>query len=420
MISKILNLFQKQWFAVFIFTSLLFFQLIYSFLSPSSGQTAAWQPISPYLPKFSIENSDNFVLNKIYPLISPQYRLNSDIGHNLELGRYFSAEYFKGDLFLQRPLYPFLIFLTSLLTKFFIPTSYGVIFGLAILINFVLISAAVAVFFLLLKKFFSLKVAWLSSILLIFSPYVHSYINQPLAEMLMAFAVIMSCYLLQNYIKKPSLSKLALFSLIIGIFMLGKMFFAISIFILLLALYFKRYREAIVFGFLQLAPLLLWYAFVTQVWQITYFVNEVQNWHFGVWVFEMLRWPWSTTYRVLLNIVPDFITALIFSFLLMPVVFSVYGFQKLPFRSKNIVYFGAIFSIFILGFLMGHYFLRHVFLLFPIIYPTAVLGMEKIADFLKKYSPVLAPLFYAAVVIFMILISNINIYQVFNYNDFHR
>ena len=201
----------------------------------SSGQTAAWQPISQYLPKFSIENSDNFVLNKIYPLISPQYRLNSDIGHNLELGRYFSAEYFKGDLFLQRPLYPFLIFLTSLLTKFFIPTSYGVIFGLAILINFVLISAAVAVFFLLLKKFFSLKVAWLSSILLIFSPYVHSYINQPLAEMLMAFAVIMSCYLLQNYIKKPSLSKLALFSLIIGIFMLGKMFFAISIFILLLA-----------------------------------------------------------------------------------------------------------------------------------------------------------------------------------------
>lgn len=419
MTNKILSLFQNQRFIVIVLISFLLLQLIFSFLFPSNGQTAAWQPISQYLPKFTVENSDNFILNKIYPLISPQYRLNSDIGHNLELGRHFSPEYFKGDLFLQRPLYPFLIFSASLLIKPFIPTSYGVIFGLSILINFILISAAVILFFSLLKKLFSLKVAWLSSILLIFSPYVHSYINQPLAEMLMAFAVVLSVYLLYNYIKKPSTSKLVIFSLIIGMLMLGKMFFAISIFILLLAVCFRRYKEAIVFSLIQLIPLLLWYLWVTQVWHIPYFVNEVQNWHYGVWIIEMLSWPWQTTYRVLLNVLPDFITALIFSFLLIPVVFSLLGFKKLPFKSKNIIYFGSIFSVFLLGFLMNSYFLRHVFLLFPIIYPTAILGMERTADFFKKYNHFSAPIFYAITIIFIIIISNINIYQVFNYNDFH-
>lgn len=419
MINKMSILFQKQWFVVFVLISLLFIQLVYSFLSPSNGQTSAWQPISQYLPKFTTENSDNFILNKIYPLISSQYRLNSDIGHNLELGRHFSSEYFKGDLFLQRPLYPFLIFSASLPTKFFIPTSYGVIFGLSILINFILISAAVILFFSLLRKLFSPKVAWLSSILLIFSPYVHSYINQPLGEMLMAFAVVLSAYLFHNYIKKPSSSRLIIFSLIVGILMLGKMFFAIAIFILFLAIYFKRYKEAIIFALIQLIPILLWYLWVTQVWQIPYFVNEVKNWHYGVWVFEMLYWPWQTTYRVLLNILPDFITALVFSFLLIPVIFSILGFQKLPFKSKNIIYFGSIFSVFLLGFFMGSYFIRHVFLLFPIIYPTAVLGVERTADFLKRYNPFLAQLFYAAIIILIILISNINIYQIFNYNDYH-
>ncbi len=104
------------------------------------------------------------------------------------------------------------------------------------------------------------------------------------------------------------------------------------------------------------------------------------------------------------------LTALIFSFLLIPVVLSIFGFSKLPFKSKNIIYFGSIFSVFLLGFLMNSYFLRHVFLLFPIIYPTAVLGMER---------KIPSPIFQAIIIGIIILISNINIYQIFNYNDFH-
>ncbi|MBI2450069.1 MAG: glycosyltransferase family 39 protein [Candidatus Nealsonbacteria bacterium] len=404
------NIFQKQWFVFFVLISFIIFQLIYSFLFPSNGQTSAWLPISQYLEKFSSESSDNFLLSKIYPLISPQYRLNSDVGHYLELGRNFSKEYFAGSPFLQRPLHPFLIFLASLPTKFFIPTSYGVIFGLSILLNFILISATVILFFFLLRKLFSLKVAWLSSLLLIFSPYVHGYINQPLAEMLMAFFVVLSCFLLHNYIQKSSVFKLVLFSLIVGIFMLGKMFFALSIFILLLAICFKRCKEGVIFLMIHLAPLFLWYLWVRQVWHIPYFVNEVQNWHFGVWFFEIFYWPWQKTFQIFVNVLPDFVTALTFSFLVIPVILSVLGFRKLPFKHKNAIYFGSLSSVFLLGLIMGAYFIRHVFLLFPIIYPTAVLGMER----LNKSS-----IFQAIIIGIIMLISSINIYQIFNYNDFH-
>lgn len=402
---------------IFALISLLFFQLIYSFLFPSVGSNDNWQPITSYLPKFQEESSDNFFLAKIYPLISPQYRLNSDIGHYLELGRNFSAEYFRGSPFLERPLYSFLIFLFSLPFRLFGAPGYGIIFASAILVNFILISAAVLLFFLLLKELFSLKVAWLSSILLIFSPFVHSYINQPLAEMLMAFAVVLSAYLIHNYIKKPSFFKLIFFSFIIGVFMLGKMFFAISFFILLMAIYFKRCREGLVFLAVHLMPFLLWYLWVNRVWGIGYYSHQMKDWDMGVWVFKIFHWPWQETYQTLFALLPNFITALIYSFLLIPIIFSIIGCQRLPFKSKNIIYFGAILSVFALGFLAKFYFLRHVFLLFPIIYPTAILGMETVANRVKQYRPFLEPLFYVIVISLMIIISNINIYQIFDYNN---
>jgi len=402
---------------ILVLTSLLFFQLIFSFLFPSCGSNDNWQPITTYLPKFAITSSDNLFLAKIYPLISSHYRLNSDIGHYLELGRYFSAEYFKGSPFLERPFYPFLIFFFSLPFRFSGVPSYGIIFALAIFVNFILITLAVLLFFHLLEKLFSSKVAWLSSVLLIFSPFVHSYLNQPLAEMLMAFAVSLSAYLLYNYAKKPSLTKLIGFSLIVGLLMLGKMFFAISFFILILALYFRRFKEGAVFLAVHLVPFFLWYLWTTKVWGLLYYSHQMRDWDMGVWVFKIFHWPWSETYRVLLNLVPNFTTALIFAFLLIPVIFSVIGFRGMPFKSKNIFYSGSLVAVFLLGFLAKFYYIRHIFLLYPIIYPTAVLGMEKTVGILGKHQKWLTPVFYAIVLGLIIIISNINIYQVFDYNN---
>jgi len=407
-------------FAAIALVFLLFLQLVYGFLFPSAGFSDNWQPISAYLPKFQIEDSDDLILSRIYPLISSNYRLNSDSGHYLELGRNFSSEYFNGSPFLERPLYPFLIFFTSLPFRIFSAPSYGIVFGLAILVNFILISAGVLLFFFLLQRLFSLKTAWLSSILLIFSPFVHSYLNQPLAEMLMAFAVVAAAYLLHNYISKPSFLKLIIFSLLIGALMLGKMFFAVSFFVLLLAVYFRRYKEGAIFFMVHLVPFLLWYLWVAKVWRLAYYSHQVKDWDMGIWVFKIFAWPWHETYQVFLGALPNFITALFYAFLIIPVIFSVIGFRKLPFKEKNIFYFGSILSVLALGFLAKFYYLRHVFLLFPIIYPTAVLGMEKAASYFRRSKPLqLLPcwVFYVIVIVLMSIVSNINIYQIFDYNN---
>ena len=63
------------------------------------------------------------------------------------------------------------------------------------------------------------------------------------------------------------------------------------------------------------------------------------------------------------------------------------------------------------------YAFRHVFLLFPIIYPTCVLGIDEVAGRLKWHKPWMAKLFYVVIIGLIILISNINIHQIFNYNQ---
>ncbi len=412
---KIEELFSGQRLAALALISFLFFQLIYSFLFPACGLDANWLSPTTYLPKFTVESTDNFLLEKIYPLISPEYRLNSDVGDYLELAQNFNPQYFEGHVFLNRPLYPFLISLLSLPFRLFTEPSYGIIFGLAIFLNFILITAAVLLFFSLLKKLFSLRVSFLSSMLLVFSPYVHASLIQPLAEMLMVFAVIASVYLLCNYIKKPSVPKLSIFSLIIGVFMLGKMFFAIPIFILVLAIYFRRYREGIAFLIIHLIPLGLWYLWVTQAWHLPYYLHEAQHFQMGVWLFSVFHQPWSETLRILLAALPNFIRALVYGFLLIPVLFSIIGFGALSFKSKNILYFGALFSVFALFLIMNFYLAHHVFLLFPIIYPTAILGIDGVATRLKRYKSWYSSAFCVMIISLTILISNINVYRVFDY-----
>ncbi|MFH1423758.1 MAG: glycosyltransferase family 39 protein [Candidatus Nealsonbacteria bacterium] len=410
------EIFSKNWFAVFSLTSLLLFQLILSFIFPACGLNDSWQPVGTYLPKFTVESADNLILGKVYPLISSEYRLNSDVGHYLELARNFNPEVIKGHVLLDRPLYSFLIYLGSLPARLFTDPSYGTIFGFAILVNFILLGLAVILFFRLLKNLFSSKVAWLSSILLIFSPFVHTFLVQPRAEMLTAFTVVLSCYLLYNYVKRASVLKLVIFSLVIGVLMLGKMFFAVAIFILLLGVFFKRHKEAFIFLIIHLIPLGLWYLWVTKVWQIPYYAHDVQYYQGGIFLLNVFQWPWYRTFQTILTALPNFISGLIYSFVLVPVIFSVIGFRKLIFKSKNIFYFGSIFSVFLFCFLVNIYYYRIIFLLFPVIYLTAVLGMEEAADRLKRYRPWLAPLFYVIIISLITFVSSINIYRVFDYS----
>jgi len=397
-------MFQKKGFLIFSLVFLSFFQLIYSFSFPAVGLNESWQRVETYLPKFKAESQDRNLLNRFLPLISSEYRLNSDVSHYLETGRYFNEGFFRNSPVLSRPLYPFLIFLTTLPVRPFLGSSFGIAFAAAILDNFIFLAIGASLFFLLLKKIFSLKVAFLSSVLLIFSPFVHTALAQPRADIAMLSAIILSIYLLQKYIEKPSKLKLTLFSLIVGSLMLGKMFFALPFFILLLASYFRRYKEGMIFFAVHLIPMALWYLWATRIWRIPFYVHEV-NYYQSDSLLYIFSWPWPKIYGIFLSALPNFMETLIYGFLLIPIIFSAIGFRNLPFKSKNIIYFGSIFSVFLFSFLTNIYYARIAFFLFPIIYPTCILGIERMGR----------PALQAAAVGLIVFISSVNFYNIFNY-----
>ena len=408
------GLIQKKIFLVLVLVFLSFSQLIYSFLFPSVGTSESWQKVETYLPKFSVETQDKSILSKFLPIISSEYRLNSDAGHYLETGRYFNSEFFENSPVLSRPLYPFLIFLTTLPARPFLGSSFGISFAAAILDNFIFLALGASLLFLLLQKIFSLKVAFLSSVLLIFSPFAHTALAQPRADMFGLFSVVLSVYLLQEYGLKPSKSKLILFSLIIGLLLLGKILLAISFFVLIMAAYFRRYKEGAVFLAIHLVPVALWYLWVTKIWHISFYVHEV-NYYQGDSLLYIFSWPWHKVYSLFLSAAPNFIETLIYGFALVPIIFSIIGFRNLPFKPKNIIYFGSIFSIFLFSFLTNVYYARITFFLFPIIYPTCILGIERMADFLKRHNEWCGRSFYAIAIILIIFISSINFYKIFDY-----
>ena len=64
---------------------------------------------------------------------------------------------------------------------------------------------------------------------------------------------------------------------------------------------------------------------------------------------------------------------------------------------------------------MNYYSPRHAFLLFPVILPLAVLGLESCADYLGKYKSWLSPALYAAVLAILIFLSSVNVFEIINY-----
>ncbi|MDP2946978.1 MAG: glycosyltransferase family 39 protein [Nanoarchaeota archaeon] len=417
-ISEFKNLLNKRKFIFFVLFLFLVVQLVYSFLFPSSDFTGTghqWLSLPELISheRSPLGSSDIPIINKFYPIFS-NYTLNADGGEYILLAKNFPGYYFKNVIYLARPLYSFLIAIVAFLPRLFFD-SYATIFASAIFFNFVLAYAVILLFYLLVEKIISSRTAFLSSFLFIVSPFVHSWLVQPVPELLGAFIVISSLYFLYSYTKRPSLPKLIVFSLIIGTFMLAKMFFVPTVFILILSIYFKRFKEGIIFLLIHLIPLLLWYLIVTRVFKLGYFVNEIVYFNAGIWLLNIFSWPWHQTFQIFLNILPKFVTAVIHGFLLIPVIFAIVGFNRFYVANKNILCFSFLFSFLTVFFAANFYFPRHAFLLFPLVYPLAVLGIDITADFFKKYKTWYSTIFYLIAYLLIIIISNINVYKIISY-----
>lgn len=418
---KIENLFQSKRNTLFLIFFLILFQLISSFIFPSYDvSNPYWKNIKEmgFYKDYPFGYLDNLIAEKIYPLLS-YYRVNLDSAANIILAHDFPQQYFQGNhTFLNRPLYAFLVYLISRPLRL-ISNSYALTFAAGIILNFILFFFTVFLFYLLVKNLVSLRAALLSSFLLIFSPFTHLWLVQPETNIFGAFFVILSLFLLYNYLIRSSFLRLIIFSLIIGTLILGKMLFAMPFFILLLAIFFRRYKEWFLFLIFFLIPSIFWYFLVTRVFGLNYYSGEMTDFNMYLingWILKILQSPWQETLQTFLGALPLFISSLTFGFLLLPVIFALIGFQNFNFKNKNIICLSFIFSFFSLFFAMNYYTPRLSFLLFPIILPLSILGMDKIAECLKKYKNQYAPLFYLLVFLFLIIISSINIYKIFPYD----
>ncbi|MFH1462562.1 MAG: glycosyltransferase family 39 protein [bacterium] len=399
-----------------IFILLIGVQASFSFLFQSYDDTGYWQTPEElgFSQRYSLDDFDNSLIQKVYPLVS-DYRMNLDVGGYMLIAHDFPEHYFKGNYtLLTRPVYPILV---SWVAKplHFISDSYSMTFAAGMIVNFTLLFFTVFIFYWLVKKFISLRVAFLSSVLLIFSPFTHIWLVQPETNIFGIFAIIFSLYLLFNYVSAPSLRKLIIFSLAAGFLLLGKKIFALSIFVLILALFFKRYKEGIIFFILHLLPLAFWSFWITKVWGLPLYVDEVSEWGYGIWMLNIFSWPWHQTFQVFINSVTNFILIIIHGFILVPVIFALMGCKRLVLEKKNIFLASFIFSLFILFFGMQIYIARFGFWLFPVIYPLAVLGIDEAADFVKRYKKSYTLAFYVLIYSLIILISSLNIYKVFYY-----
>ncbi|MDO8424408.1 MAG: glycosyltransferase family 39 protein [bacterium] len=401
--------------AVF-FIFLIGLQMLSGFLFPAYDDSPYWRTVEDldFYQGHSFDSFDNAFIQKIYPLIA-NYHMNLDDGGYLLIAHDFPLHYFKGNYtLLTRPIYPILV---SWVAKplHLISNSYSTTFVAGLLTNFILFFFTVYLFYWLIKKYISSRAAFLSSLLLIFSPFAHIWLTQPETNILAVFSIILSLYLLDNYVGAPSLRKLIIFSLAIGVLLLGKKIFAISIFIALLALIFKRYKEGIIFFALHLFPLAFWSFWITRVWGLPFYVDEVSRWGFGEWIFGIFSLPWYQTFQTFIGSVPNFISMVIYGFMLLPLIFALIGYKRLVLKGKGIIISTFILSFFVLIFGMQIYIPRFGFWLFPVVLPLAVLGIDVVADFLKKYKRWYALTFYAFIYSLTIFISFLNVYKFINY-----
>lgn len=430
------NLFKNKKILLLALLFLLSFELLYSFLYPTHGTNSinnkAWLSLPELIShrKSPLDASEGLLITKAHGILT-KYYVNADGGQYILLANNFPKYYLESQpVILGRPLYSFLIAVVAFLPRLFFD-SYATIFASAIFLNFILGFSSVVLFYYLCKKLINSRVALLSSLLLIFSPGFHLWLVQPMPEMLTIFMVIATLIFLYNYIKNPSRLKLIIFSLIVGTFMLGKMLFALSIFILISAFYFRRHKEGIIFLIIHLIPLFLWYLFVTKALKLPYFVNEVADYDVGIWLFNIFRWPWYKTFGIFLSVLPRFINIVIYGFLLLPVIFAIPGFKKITLKNGRFFCLSFILSFLILIFVINLYSPRYGFWIYPVIYPLAVLGIDRIADFLKRYKNLAeggnldsrfariknwyADIFYFAAYFSIIAISSADFYRFISY-----
>lgn len=347
------------------------------------------------------------------------YHINCDSWDFMASGKDFPEHFRTSNTRMSRPGYPFLLSIgygigellvgnVSLLEQF-----YGAIF-----LNFLFAVTTALLLYYLVNEFFNKRIALISSLFLLLSTHFRVFLPQVHTEIAGDFVIIASLFMLYLYIKKQNVFRLILLSFIVGLLMLIKFVFALPIFFGILALYHKKYKDLLIFGVVILIPTVLWYLFVIKVLHLPFESAEVTLYKQGTWFLSLLLQPqhlWVIVHAFFLTLAYFFMDTLL-AFLILPVLFAIYGLIKFEYRHKYLFISLFVFSFIMMLFLMLWGGPRFSFGLFPIIIPLAVYGGSVLWNTGKKTT--------RTVIVISVVITTVltltNIYMIiptYDYND---
>jgi len=100
----------------------------------------------------------------------------------------------------------------------------------------------------------------------------------------------------------------------------------------------------------------------------------------------------------------------------LPVIIAALGFAVMQTKTKWLMAGGIMGSFLLLFFIADLYLARAGFLLFPIVYPAAVVGIDTAAGFLKRRLQLSESIFRFAAYAVILLLSNVNVSRLVYYD----
>ncbi len=265
----------------------------------------------------------------------------------------FFPEYFKENAIrISRPGYPALVnFITNIMYFFLSPFfkfNYLYYAGAGyIILKFLVYYIAITLQTSVLLKFFSLKNSIFINILIFFHYHSIFYATTFHTSELSFIIPIIFIALYFNLIKKYSILKNILYSLLVGILILCKPNYACYLSILVFSFLNKYFVESIISFFIHLIPIFLYLLYLNYI-QIQFYHYGIQGAGFLGWVLDAAKLGYlNLTYEILFSFV-KFTKNLIEYFHIFLFLFFI-GILNLVIINKNnnkIIYFLLIFIFF--------------------------------------------------------------------------
>ena len=341
-------------------------------------------------------NPDKPRLYKTHSSIPLFWQYNLDSGIEILTAAYFPKIFETDNTRIDRPTYPALANLfgrtISIILKPFVELNKLERAGIGYIILKILIySLSIILARKILLNFFDEKTTFLT-IFFIYTKsfsifFLTAFHTTDLQFITPIFILFMFIYLIKNY----SISKNILFSILVGILMLGKSNYAIYLSIIIFLLYKKEWSIIFISVLAHLVPIFLYLSFI-KYFNYDFQVVGATEFNQGTWLYEDLK---NKNFYSIFNTaflgLGEFIIRIFSSYKLLIIIFSVIGFlfKYLKHKIKTdylvfivIFFFCTYFQMFVAD-RYNAYMTSDISI---IIYAFSAFGIYQIIDKLKNYN----------------------------------